>query len=224
MTTEQATEPVFPELYDVEAALLEVARARRRRDEPTIAVAQLAERLSSNLVRHFGPEATETAGLALVIAAASIGVLVREGIPAEAITNLLAFAGQRIVVDARTADGGPVNTTRGCVMAVYVDSANIRATVGRLSSTWCHLTADTKDELHEFAARIGLRRSWFQDDNPVPGKIKMPGGWHYERDRGEASAGGGGGSDRVGPRRVLRRDQATRPRRTRAVRPGGIWR
>ncbi|QWQ39587.1 DUF4031 domain-containing protein [Streptomyces sp. YPW6] len=27
---------------------------------------------------------------------------------------------------------------------------------------WCHLTADTEDELHAFAARLGLRRSWFQ--------------------------------------------------------------
>jgi uncharacterized protein DUF4031 len=26
----------------------------------------------------------------------------------------------------------------------------------------CHLTADTTDELHAFARRLGLRRSWFQ--------------------------------------------------------------
>ena len=26
-----------------------------------------------------------------------------------------------------------------------------------------HLTADTVDELHSFAARIGMKRSWFQD-------------------------------------------------------------
>lgn len=26
----------------------------------------------------------------------------------------------------------------------------------------CHLTASTLEELHEFAARIGLRRAWFQ--------------------------------------------------------------
>jgi len=109
---EQENRPVIPDLYDVEAALLEVARARRRRDEPTIAITQLAERLSANLVRHFGPEATETAGLALVVTAASIGVLVREGIPAEAITNLLAFAGQRIVVDSRAADAAPIRPSQ----------------------------------------------------------------------------------------------------------------
>lgn len=27
----------------------------------------------------------------------------------------------------------------------------------------CHLTATTLDELHAFAARIGMRRAWFQD-------------------------------------------------------------
>lgn len=27
----------------------------------------------------------------------------------------------------------------------------------------CHMLADTVAELHEFAARIGLRREWFQD-------------------------------------------------------------
>lgn len=27
----------------------------------------------------------------------------------------------------------------------------------------CHLIADSVDELHAFAARIGLRRSWFQE-------------------------------------------------------------
>ncbi len=26
----------------------------------------------------------------------------------------------------------------------------------------CHLMADTEDELHAFAARLGLRRAWFQ--------------------------------------------------------------
>lgn len=26
----------------------------------------------------------------------------------------------------------------------------------------CHLTADSDDELHAFAARLGMRREWFQ--------------------------------------------------------------
>ena len=43
-------------------------------------------------------------------------------------------------------------------MAVYVDSEEI-LWHGKL---WCHLVADSLDELHTFAARLGLRRSWFQ--------------------------------------------------------------
>ena len=48
-------------------------------------------------------------------------------------------------------------------MTVYVDDARIPARVGRWDSSWSHLFADTQDELHAFAARLGLRRSWFQD-------------------------------------------------------------
>jgi len=44
------------------------------------------------------------------------------------------------------------------LMAVYVD-APIWELGGRL---WCHLTADTAEELHAFAAMLGLRRSRFQ--------------------------------------------------------------
>jgi hypothetical protein len=47
-------------------------------------------------------------------------------------------------------------------MTVYVDNSNIAATVGRHASRWSHLTADDKEELHAFAARLGLRRSYFQ--------------------------------------------------------------
>jgi hypothetical protein len=49
-------------------------------------------------------------------------------------------------------------------MAVYVDNERIEWR-GRL---WCHLVADSLDELHAFAARIGLRRSWFQDRASFP--------------------------------------------------------
>ena len=47
-------------------------------------------------------------------------------------------------------------------MTVYIDNARIPATVGRIRGRWSHLTADTQDELHAFAARLGLKRSWFQ--------------------------------------------------------------
>lgn len=43
-------------------------------------------------------------------------------------------------------------------MSVYVDPA-----IWRWRGTfWCHLSADTLDELHAFAQSIGLKRAWFQ--------------------------------------------------------------
>lgn len=67
-------------------------------------------------------------------------------------------------------------------MTVYVDSARIPATVGRHRARWSHLTADTEDELHAFAARIGLRRDWYQDrckKLPEPPGQPCP-HWHYD--------------------------------------------
>ena len=47
---------------------------------------------------------------------------------------------------------------------VYVDEA-IWEWRGKL---WCHLVADSLDELHEFAAHLGLRFSWFQGASRFP--------------------------------------------------------
>jgi hypothetical protein len=46
-------------------------------------------------------------------------------------------------------------------MSVYVDDmyAPFRG------MKMCHMTADTLDELHAMADRIGMRRDWFQDHN-----------------------------------------------------------
>lgn len=46
-------------------------------------------------------------------------------------------------------------------MSVYVDDSMIAWRGKR----WCHLQADTLEELHAFAERLGLKREWFQ-----PGK------------------------------------------------------
>jgi hypothetical protein len=32
----------------------------------------------------------------------------------------------------------------------------------------CHMWADTTDELHTFARRLGLKRAWFQDHQLLP--------------------------------------------------------
>lgn len=59
-------------------------------------------------------------------------------------------------------------------MPVYVDqSANA---FGRM--TMCHMIADTPDELHAMAERIGMRRSWFQ----APPKASF---WHYDVAKGK---------------------------------------
>jgi hypothetical protein len=50
-------------------------------------------------------------------------------------------------------------------VTVYVDDFRVPARVGRLSAKWSHLTVGPFDdvaELHEFAASIGLKKSWFQ--------------------------------------------------------------
>ncbi|RQU81938.1 DUF4031 domain-containing protein [Burkholderia cenocepacia] len=49
-------------------------------------------------------------------------------------------------------------------MAVYVDNARI-AWRGR---RWCHLVADSLDELHGFATLLGLKRGWFQAQASLP--------------------------------------------------------
>jgi 2'-5' RNA ligase len=33
---------------------------------------------------------------------------------------------------------------------------------------WCHMWADTEEELHNTAKRIGLRKHWFQKKGIVP--------------------------------------------------------
>lgn len=61
---------------------------------------------------------------------------------------------------------------------MYVDDIRLPARVGRISARWSHLSADTIGELHSFADRIGLRRSWFQARRSL-----CRGGcphWHYD--------------------------------------------
>lgn len=60
-------------------------------------------------------------------------------------------------------------------MVVYVDEiVDYGDTVKQLlgHAKWCHMTADTMDELHEMAELIGLKRSWFQNKDGVT--------WHYD--------------------------------------------
>lgn len=54
-------------------------------------------------------------------------------------------------------------------MAIYVDSIKtypismIQGAARRLGQRWCHMWTDGSEaELHRFAARIGLKKAWFQ--------------------------------------------------------------
>lgn len=56
-------------------------------------------------------------------------------------------------------------------MTVYVDDWFQAARVGNLRAVWSHLYCgpwDDISELHQLAARIGLRRDWFQGDPAHP--------------------------------------------------------
>src|SRR5207237_1545343 len=56
-------------------------------------------------------------------------------------------------------------------VAAYVDPIRHYPSTPWRSKHWCHLTADTRDELHALADRIGLRRESFQDHAYR---------WHYD--------------------------------------------
>lgn len=56
-------------------------------------------------------------------------------------------------------------------MTVYVDDMN--ALYGRMKM--CHMLADTDEELHAMADRIGVARKWWQD----PAKMTVSGS-HYD--------------------------------------------
>lgn len=53
-------------------------------------------------------------------------------------------------------------------MAVYVDALRKTTPVFRRwpYTQGAHLLADDLDELHAFAARLGMRRAWFQPGTP----------------------------------------------------------
>lgn len=58
-------------------------------------------------------------------------------------------------------------------MSVYVDDLIVWGNAkGIFRAGSCHMAADSIEELHEFARKLGMRRSWFQ-----PGRGRHP---HYD--------------------------------------------
>ena len=83
-------------------------------------------------------------------------------------------------------------------MTAYVDELRDYPKITRIkrlpSTHWAHLTADTREELHAFAARLGLRRAWFQDHETR---------WHYDLTSGKRAA-----AVRLGAREITWREMA----------------
>jgi hypothetical protein len=57
-------------------------------------------------------------------------------------------------------------------LSIYIDELAVHHNAwGPFKTGSCHMTADTQDELHKFALRLGLKLTWFQDHKW---------GWHYD--------------------------------------------
>jgi Protein of unknown function (DUF4031) len=59
-------------------------------------------------------------------------------------------------------------------VTVYVDDWRQRARLGPVDDRWSHLVADTDEELHRFAAQLGMERRWFQSN------LRRPHQSHYD--------------------------------------------
>jgi hypothetical protein len=59
-------------------------------------------------------------------------------------------------------------------VTVYLDDWRQSARLGPVHDRWSHLVAHEDDELHAFAARLGMRREWFQH------KAHRPHQGHYD--------------------------------------------
>jgi hypothetical protein len=53
-------------------------------------------------------------------------------------------------------------------VTVYLDDWRQPAHLGPVDDRWSHLVADTDEELHAFAARLGMKRAWFQSNARRP--------------------------------------------------------
>jgi hypothetical protein len=91
-------------------------------------------------------------------------------------------------------------------MAVYVDDAFVAGDWGHWTGGG-HLQADTAEELHAFAAAIGMRREWFQSR---PGR---PDRDHYDLTRTRRDAAILAGAIRETAREGVVRRRALRPPR-----------
>jgi hypothetical protein len=74
---------------------------------------------------------------------------------------------------------------------------------GNLSDAWFNLTADTQDELHEFAARLGLPSQGFQPGSLI-GPQQVSVSWHYSVTASEHDRAIELGAQAITPREVTK--------------------
>jgi hypothetical protein len=102
---------------------------------------------------------------------------------------------------------------------VYIDElkASLRSKCWPYDQA-CHMFADTDAELHLFAARLGLRRAWFQDHKRLR---------HYDLTKGKRAKAVRMGAREVDFRFVGERmrgtPQAALPRQRRLIEPFRVW-
>jgi predicted kinase len=97
-------------------------------------------------------------------------------------------------------------------MAILVDALREYPGSGLPFRSWCHMATDGSwDELHAFAARLGLRRAWFQGD-------------HYDLPPHGRAAAVALGAEEVGTGELLERMLGPRGERARrrALAPSGV--
>jgi Protein of unknown function (DUF4031) len=92
-------------------------------------------------------------------------------------------------------------------MTVYVHKLRGQGgllTGGTPNDPWFGLTADTEDELHAFAARLGLQRNTFQPGTPTgPQQVSVTG--HYDVTEGERDQAVALGAQVITAREAARR-------------------
>jgi len=86
-------------------------------------------------------------------------------------------------------------------MAVYVDPIREHPPFHG-QTLWCHMIADTEEELHAMAERIGMRREWYQGD-------------HYDLRPETRARAVAEGAQEMSMREIARRVCAERKRRRR---------
>lgn len=75
-----------------------------------------------------------------------------------------------------------------------------------MADPWYNLTADTEDELHAFAAQLGIPRQGFQPGQPV-GVQRVSVSWHYTVTAGERDRAVALGAQAITPAEVIKIEQ-----------------